>query len=98
VAIRTFADKGTEDIANARNSKAARNVLPANLHRLALEKLILLDAATRLDDLSAWPSLRLEKLKGNRADQYSIRINNRFRICFAWKQSDAFDVEIVDYH
>jgi proteic killer suppression protein len=72
--------------------------IPAALHRIALEKLVLLDAATKLDDLAAWPSLRLEKLKGDRRAQHSIRINSQYRICFVWREPDAFEVEIVDYH
>ncbi len=72
--------------------------MPPNLHLIALEKLVLLDAAARLEDLRAWPSLRLEKLKGDRNQQHSIRINDRYRICFIWRGTDSFDVEIVDYH
>ena len=59
---------------------------------------MLLDAATALRDLAVWPSLRLEKLKGNRKGQHSIRINRQYRICFVWREKDAFDVAIVDYH
>ena len=98
MAIRSFRDAGTADIAARRESRAARAVLPKHLHESALEKLILLDAAAALDDLAAWPSLRLEKLKGDRRGQYSIRINRRYRICFGWSGRDAVDVEIVDYH
>ncbi len=98
MAIKSYADAGTADIANQRNTKSSRSVLPPNLHRIALEKLVLLDAAARLDDLRAWPSLRLEKLKGDRTQQHSIRINDRYRICFVWRGADSFDVEIVDYH
>jgi proteic killer suppression protein len=98
MAIRSFGDSGTADIANQRSSKAARRVMPSNLHRGALEKLILLDAAKSLDDLSAWPSLRLEKLRGDRSGQYSIRINSQYRICFRWEQGDAFEAQLVDYH
>ena len=58
----------------------------------------MLDAATTLDDLKIPPANRLEKLKGDRAGQYSIRMNRQFRICFAWRSGDAHDVEIVDYH
>ena len=79
VAIRSFANAGTADIAAQINSKLARKIMPPNLHRIALEKLVLLDAASRLDDLAAWPSLRLERLKGNRKDQHSIRINGKYR-------------------
>jgi proteic killer suppression protein len=98
MAIRSFGNAGTADIAAQRASKAARRVLPVKLHRGALEKLVLLDAAVVLADLSAWPSLKLEKLKGDRKGQYSIRINDQFRICFTWREKDAFEVEIVDYH
>ena len=58
----------------------------------------MLDAATALDDLSVPPANRLEKLKGDRAGQYSIRINRQWRVCFVWRSGDAHDVEIVDYH
>jgi proteic killer suppression protein len=58
----------------------------------------MLDVAARLDDLLVPPGNRLEKLKGNREGQYSIRINDQFRICFDWRDGDAYDVEIVDYH
>ena len=64
----------------------------------AREKLVLLDAAHALDDLAAWPSLRLEKLRGDRQGQYSIRINDRFRICLVWQNGDVYAAEIVDYH
>jgi toxin HigB-1 len=63
-----------------------------------LRKLLILNAAASLDDLRAPPGNRLEKLAGNRAGQYSIRINDQWRICFRWEDGDAFDVEMVDYH
>jgi toxin HigB-1 len=65
--------------------------------RAALRKLLLLDAADRLDDLRVPPGNQLEKLGGKRKDQYSIRINDQWRVCFHWEKGDAFDVEIVDY-
>ena len=68
------------------------------MQRVALRKLRMLDAATRLEDLRVPPGNRLEKLKGDRAGQHSIRINDQWRICFVWKNGDAYDVEIVDYH
>jgi proteic killer suppression protein len=71
---------------------------PAGLQRAALRKLFMLDAATRLDDLRVPPSNRLEKLRGSRAGQYSIRVNDQWKICFAWRDEGAWDVEIVDYH
>jgi toxin HigB-1 len=66
--------------------------------RKALRKLLVLDAAERLDDLRIPPGNQLEKLTGDRQGQYSIRINDQWRICFRWKDGDALDIEIVDYH
>ena len=66
--------------------------------RVALRKLLILHAASSLDDLKVPLGNRLEKLKGDRKRQYSIRINDRWRVCFRWKDGDAYDVEIVDYH
>jgi proteic killer suppression protein len=71
---------------------------PPSLRRAALRKLQLLDSATRLEDLWMVPGNRLESLKADRVGQFSIWINNQYRICFVWKNSDAFDVEIIDYH
>ena len=68
------------------------------IERVARRKLAMLDAAGRLDDLRSPPGNRLESLKGNRAGQHSIRINDQWRICFTWKGKDAYGVEIVDYH
>lgn len=98
MAIRNYKDKATADIANETKSKISLRKLPASLHSVTLSKLIFLDNATALQDLINWKSLRLEKLKGNRRDTYSIRINDQFRICFHWLGKDAFDVEIIDYH
>ncbi len=69
-----------------------------DVQRVALRKLRMLDAATVLEDLRVPPANRLEKLKGDRAGQFSIRINAQWRVCFVWRSGDAFDVEIVDYH
>ena len=71
---------------------------PADLRRIMLRKLVALDAAEALDDLRVPPGNRLEKLKGNRAGQHSIRINDQWRICFRWTDGTAHEVEIVDYH
>ena len=68
------------------------------IERQARRKLLLLDAASRLDDLRVPPGNRLEALVGDRAGQHSIRINRQWRICFRWRDGDAYDVEIVDYH
>lgn len=69
-----------------------------NMRRNALRKLLLLDAAERLEDLRVPPGNRLEKLAGERKGQHSIRINDQWRICFRWHQGDTYEVEIVDYH
>jgi proteic killer suppression protein len=71
---------------------------PAELLTSMLKKLRLLDAAVNIDDLRVPPGNRLEKLRGDRAGQYSIRVNDQWRICFVWRDGTAHDVEIVDYH
>ena len=98
MAIRGYLEKGTRDIAAGVNSKAARMVLPVKLHDSARRKLAFLSAAASLDDLRAWPGLNLHSLKSDRDGQYSIRIDQQYRICFAWNNGDASDVEITDYH
>jgi proteic killer suppression protein len=92
--IKSFRDKETEKLFDRRLS---RN-LPQTLHCIARKKLIILDAATGLDDLRIPPGNRLEALKRNRKGQHSLRINDQWRICFKWKSGDAYDVEITDYH
>ncbi|MGD0235696.1 MAG: type II toxin-antitoxin system RelE/ParE family toxin [Syntrophorhabdales bacterium] len=72
--------------------------LPVKVHRIALRKLLLLDAAEKLGDLQIPPGNRPEKLAGKRRGQHSIRINDQWRICFRWSSGDAYEVEIVDYH
>jgi toxin HigB-1 len=66
--------------------------------RMALRKLLLIDGAERLDDLQVPPGNQLEKLGGKRKDQYSIRLNDQWRVCFRWENGDALDVETIDYH
>lgn len=92
--IRSFADKETKAIYHRDRSRR----LPAALLRPALRKLLILDAATALDDLRVPPGNRLELLRGDRAGQHSIRINDQWRICFRWHDGNAHDVAIVDYH
>jgi proteic killer suppression protein len=92
--IRSFKCKETARIFDRRRS--AR--LPHDIQPVALRKLRMLNRAVTLNDLRIPPANRLEKLRGDRAGQYSIRINDRWRICFAWQDGDAHDVEIVDYH
>lgn len=71
---------------------------PANLRRVALRKLLMLDSAASLQDLARIPGNRLEALRGDRLGQHSIRINDQFRICFVWRDNNAHEVEITDYH
>lgn len=92
--IRSFRDAETERVF----LRLAPRHLPSLLQHAALKKLLMLDAAEALQDLRSPPGNRLEKLAGDRQGQYSIRINERWRICFVWRGSDAYDVEIVDYH
>jgi toxin HigB-1 len=98
VAIGSYHDKGTRDIAEGINSKAARQKLPVELHDHARRRLAFLAAAASLDDLRAWPGLNLHALTGKRQGQHAIRINDQYRICFVWMKGDAYDVEITDYH
>ncbi|MBD8879235.1 type II toxin-antitoxin system RelE/ParE family toxin [Rhodanobacter sp. 7MK24] len=91
--IKTFADKDTEALANGKRVRRW-----ARMENVARRKLAQLDAAATLDFLRIPPGNRLEALKGNRNGQYSIRINDQFRLCFVWRDSDAHRVEICDYH
>lgn len=94
VMIRSFRDLDTERVFDRRSP--AR--FPPDICRTALKKLLMLDAAESLRDLRVPPGNRLERLSGDRKEQHSIRINDQWRICFRWKDGDALDVEIVDYH
>ena len=93
--IKSFSSRETENFWLAGKS---RKLLPAALQRIALRKLWMLDRAAKLADLLVPPSNRLEPLKGDRKGQFSVRINQRYRVCFRWDEGDAYDVEIVDYH
>ncbi|XVS65196.1 type II toxin-antitoxin system RelE/ParE family toxin [Actinosynnema sp. CA-299493] len=92
--LRSFADKETERVWQRSRSR----VLDPNVQRVALRKLAILDAAETLEDLRVPPGNRLEKLHGDRAGQYSVRINQQWRICFHWTVAGPENVEIVDYH
>lgn len=92
--IQSFKDKETERVFNRQRSAK----LPHNIQQVALRKLRMLNRALTLNDLRVPPANRLEKLKGSREGQHSIRINNQWRICFEWLDGDAYEVEIVDYH
>lgn len=92
--ILSFADKETEKIWNLQHSKR----LPIEIQQRALNKLAMIGQAAVLEDLKIPPANRLEALKGNRSGQFSIRINHQWRICFRWKDGNAHEVEITDYH
>lgn len=98
MAIRSYRDRGTRDIAAGTNSKAARRILPAALHEVARRRLAFLSAVESLQDLLARPGLKLHALGGDRGGQYAIRINDQYRVCFFWVAGDADEVEITDYH
>jgi proteic killer suppression protein len=92
--IRSFRDVETEKLFDRQKSRR----FPPDLLRIALRKLVVLDAAQSLQDLRLPPGNRLEKLSADREGQHSVRINNQWRICFVWKDGGAEDVEIVNYH
>ena len=92
--IKTFKDAETQKIYQRERSRK----LPSDIQQVALRKLRMINNAININDLRVPPANRLEKMSGNREGQYSIRINDQWRICFEWKNSDAFNVEITDYH
>jgi len=92
--IRSFRDKEAQKLFEREGSRK----LPENIQRIALRKLVILDAAESLQDLRLPPGNRLEKLSGDREGWHSIRINDQWRICFRWSDGEAYDVEITDYH
>lgn len=92
--IRSFRDARTEYLHSGRIPKG----VPADIARRALTKLFLLDTVTRLEDLRVPPGNRLEALSGDRKGQWSIRVNDQWRLCFVWRDGHAHDVEFVDYH
>ena len=91
--IKSFKDKDTQAMFERGSVRRYKNI-----QRVALRKLNMINAATVLDDLRVPPANHLEALKGNRKGQHSIRINKQWRICFVWKESGAYDIEITDYH
>jgi proteic killer suppression protein len=96
--IRSFGNQATEDIFDGKNSKVARKLCPKAIWKTGSRKLEQIDSAAFLDDLKVPPGNRLEALMGDRAGQYSIRINDQYRVCFNWNDGYADNVEIVDYH
>jgi proteic killer suppression protein len=93
--IKTFADKSTKEFWDTGKSRA---MPPANLRSAAKKKPAMLHSAGRLEDLRIPPGNRLEQLRREREGQHSIRINDQFRVCFVWREGDAYEVEITDYH
>jgi len=91
--IKGFRCKETEKVFQRRHTRKF-----SGIQRIALRKLLILDAAGSLDDLRVPPANRLEKLVGDRRGQHSIRVNDQWRICFRWRAGHAYEVEIVDYH
>ena len=98
MAIASFADRGTADVYNGLDSKAARRVCPMQLWRAARRKLDQVNAATRLANFRIPPANQFEALKRERAGQHSIRINDQYRVCFRWTEAGCEQVEIVNYH
>jgi proteic killer suppression protein len=96
--IQTFKDKGTEAIFDGLDSSAARTCCPRTVWASARRKLDQINRVRDVRELSVPPGNRLERLRGDRGNQYSIRINQQYRICFRWEDSHAFEVEIADYH
>jgi toxin HigB-1 len=91
--IRSFRDKDTEEIFQQRRVRKYQQIAS-----VALRRLVQIDSAEELRDLASPPANRLELLRGNRAGQYSARINDQYRICFRWKNGHAYEVQIADYH
>lgn len=92
--IKSFKDSETEKIFHRQRSRK----LPGDIQQVALRKLRMLSNAANINDLRIPPANRLEKLSGSREGQYSIRINDQWRICFEWRENNPYEVEIVDYH
>ncbi|MBM9576055.1 type II toxin-antitoxin system RelE/ParE family toxin [Leptospira sp. 201903070] len=92
--ISSFKSQETEKVWNQEFSKK----LPNQIQKIAYRKLVMIARSKSIEDLKIPPSNHLEKLSGNRLGQYSIRVNDQWRICFKWKESNAYEVEIVDYH
>jgi proteic killer suppression protein len=96
--IRSFRDRAVEDVFDGADTPAARRACPPTLWPLARRKLDQINRVRELIDLAVPPGNRLERLRGNRTGQHSVRINDQFRVCFRWEGEDAYEVEITDYH
>lgn len=96
--IASFADRGTEDVFDGEDSRAARATCPTSLWPVARRKLTQINRVRELRDLAVPPGNHLERLRGKREGQHSIRINQQYRVRFRWEGGHAYEVEIVDYH
>jgi len=96
--ILSFKNIGTEDVFNGKDTKRARKLVPINIWRITRRKLDQLDSIVELQELLIPPGNKLEALVGKRKGEYSIRINEKYRICFVWNKNGVSKVEIVDYH
>lgn len=96
--IASFRNDGTKDIYDGADTRAARRICPINAWSVARRKLDQINRVSNVLDLAVPPGNRLERLSGNRGGQYSVRINDQYRLCFEWKTGNAYNVEITDYH
>jgi len=96
--IVSFRNQATEDIFNGKNTKDARKLCPRSLWRVAFRKLDQLDSVVSLEELKIPPGNRLEALSGERKGEFSVRINEQYRVCFRWSEAGPVEVEIIDYH
>jgi proteic killer suppression protein len=96
--IRSFRDRGTEDIFDGSDTPAARWTCPRAVWAVARRKLDQVNRVRDLRDLAVPPGNRLERLRGDRSAQHSIRVNEQYRVCFHWETGDAYEVEITEYH
>ena len=96
--IRTFKSAGSEDIFDGVTSRSARRCCPQSIWPVARRKLDQINRVREINELKVPPGNRLEPLKGDRKNQYSIRINQQYRICFIWEKGHAYEIEITDYH
>jgi len=96
--IKTFKPTGTEDIFDGVVSQTARRCCPQSIWAVARRKLDQINRVRDVNELKVPPGNRLERLKGDRQNQYSIRINQQYRICFTWEEGHAYEIEITDYH
>jgi proteic killer suppression protein len=95
--VQSFGDETTADLFRERNTRSARRI-PRGIWRVVQRKLLLLDAAGRLEDLLTPAGNRLERLKGRQSDRHSIRVNDQYRVTFRWENGNAYEVLVEDYH